>query len=192
MQSPRRGRRGNLELIHEFLECVHSLGGGDPVPKTNVMHCSNLNTTSFSRYLSLLENNGIVVSEGGGIRLTAQGLFVKQLAYRILRAINLYAVNPLIVRIGLLLHQRLNVVYRDSAAIVPPCDYVVAITPERVLCISVERGFLALRCCSLCSCNDARSVRLDELIAADDGRVVDEFIGAAEECLRRPSSPAPR
>ena len=186
-----RGRRGNLELIHQLLDCIQELGGGKPVPKTNVMHCSGLNTASFSRYLTLLENNGIVVLEEGGVRVTAQGAYLRLLTARVLRALNLHDSEPLVVRLGLQLYRRLGGVYRDPAPAIPDCDYVIAVLPNAVLCLGVEGGYIVLRCCSICSCTTLYSAPREDLLEGRGERLVDEFMGAAMQCLKGPSPPPP-
>ena len=78
-----RGRkyRSEIDILFNILEVLARRESG--LKKTRLLQLANLNTSSFNKYIGLLERAGIVRVDGGLYRISRQG----RLVHRLLRAL---------------------------------------------------------------------------------------------------------
>ncbi len=182
----RKSKRDVIEILHDILNCVYELQIRNrlrPVPKTSVMQCSNLNTNTFRRHLSMLLSNGMVAVEplSDKLLITIQGIIFKRAALKLLEKLQLGVMKPSLVSIGtqaftLIAEQRPEVIKVDNGSLLTvameTCDYVIAATGDRIACLAEKGGRVLLVCCEGLNCRvslEAPSppqLRLDDVIRA--------------------------
>ena len=183
----RRNKRDVIEILHDILDCVYELQLRNrlrPVPKTNVMQCSNLNTNSFRRHLEMLLSNGLVVVEplSGRLLITVQGLLFKRMASKLFEKLQLGNSKPILVSLGsqaftMLAGQRPELIMQSNGTRLLPvlleiCDYIIAVSADRAACLAERSKRIMLICCEGHNCRvvlEASSVeqlKLDDVIRA--------------------------
>ena len=183
----RRNKRDVVEILHDILDCVYELQLRNklrPVPRTNVMQCSNLNTNSFRRHLEILLSNGLVALEplSGRLLITAQGLMFKRTASKLFEKLQLGDSKPVLVSLGsqaftILVGQKPELITLSNGTRLLPvlletCDYVVAVSGSRAACLAEKNRRIMLICCEGFNCrvlleaSTAERVKLDDVIRA--------------------------
>ncbi|AEM39448.1 hypothetical protein Pyrfu_1591 [Pyrolobus fumarii 1A] len=178
-------RRNAITILVDVLRCIEKLQNSSPyraAKRSEVAQCSNLNTATFNKYITVLESAGLVTLKRTPryvfIRLTHHGYLVLRMLERLVAILHLASHKPHVLRLGVKITRKLH---EDLPPSLPPklspllleeCDYVVIVLGSKAVCLRASSdNSIEVRCCRInhrVECETLHTVTLNEIDNVED------------------------